>query len=67
MSDLQMWEENASPINTLHVWMHAHAYTHPHTHPLTQPPKHTHGLESHPAMLAKGAAAGIERQPSQSV
>ena len=67
MSDLQMWEENASPINTLHVWMHAHAYTHPHTHP--QPThKHTHTcFESHPAVLAMGAAAGIERKPSRRV
>lgn len=68
MSDLQMWEESASPINTLHVWMHAHAYAHPHTHPRPNPQTHTHmAWEAVLLCLARGAAAGIECQPIQSV
>lgn len=64
MSDLQMWEENALPINTLHVGMHARAYeqTHTHTHPWPNPQAH-----NNPALLATGVAAGTEWQLSWSV
>lgn len=72
MSDLQMWEENALPVNTLHLSMRAHAHTHTcmwhrrtHTDARIHTHTHTPCFESNSAVLASGATAWIERQPRQ--